>query len=77
MTQAELDGYLQDAIHALADEIAKGNGWSAEQSLAASLRSFHALLPNRSVDSPNQFLWTIAADTQKVGNHLVRYARKQ
>ena len=67
MTQPELDEYLPHAIQALADELAKGNGWNTDQSLAAALRSFDVLLPNRAVDSPNQLLWTIVADSQRVG----------
>jgi len=67
MTQPELDEYLQTAIQTLADDLMHANGWSAERSMASSLQSFNALLPDRLVDSPNQFLRTIVADGKKVG----------
>ena len=67
MNQAELDEYLQTAIRALADELMRSNGWSAEQSMKASRQSFHSLLPGSLVDTPNQFLRTIHADGKSVG----------
>lgn len=67
MTQEELDKYLETSIQALAAELMRANGWTSPQSLAASLKSFNALLPDRIVDSPNQFLRTICANGQKVG----------
>lgn len=67
MTQPELDEYLQTAIQTLADELRQANGWPFERSMASSAQSFNALLPNRLVDSPNQFLRTIVADGTRVG----------
>lgn len=67
MTQTELDEYLGKAIQSLADELMKANDWPPEQSLEASLQSFHTLLPDRLVESPNQFLRTISAGETKVG----------
>jgi ribosomal protein S18 acetylase RimI-like enzyme len=68
MTDAELAKYLETSIQSLADELARANNWSPKQSMLASLQSFNALLPNRVVDSPNQFLWTIFANGKTVGN---------
>ena len=67
MTQAELELYLGTAVQRLADELMRANQWSRERSMTASLQSFDALLPNRVVDSPNQFLWTICADGANIG----------
>ena len=68
ITQGELAEYLETSIPSLADELMRANSWSPEQSMTASLQSFNALLPNRVVDSPDQFLWTIFADGRKVGS---------
>jgi len=67
VSQVELAEYLETSIQALANELMRANGWSPEQSMAASLQSFNMLLPDRIVDSPNQFLRTIVADGKKVG----------
>ena len=67
MTQQELEAYLENAVQTLADELERANGWSSERSRAASLESFNAILRDRVVDSPNQFLRTIVADGEKVG----------
>ena len=49
MSQSELDEYLQQAIQTLADELMKVNGWSAEQSLKASVQSFEEPRSDRTV----------------------------
>ncbi len=67
MSQSELDEYLRQAIQTLADELMKANGWSAEQSLKASVQSFDVALPNRLVDSSNQCLRTILVGDERVG----------
>jgi ribosomal protein S18 acetylase RimI-like enzyme len=68
MTDAELAEYLETSIQSLADELERANSWSPKQSMAASLQSFNALLPDRVVESPNQFLWTIFANGKTVGS---------
>ena len=67
MTQAEYENYYLNAVQNLADETAKANGVSPDETLCSAKRCFETLLPEGNLNVPDQYLYNILADEQKVG----------
>lgn len=67
MTQSEYDGYYPTALRHLAEEMAKGRGVTSDKMMEAAKKSFETLLPAGNINVPDQYLYNILADEQKIG----------
>ncbi len=67
MTQKEYDDYYPKALQHLADEMAKARGASSEEMLEPARKSFKTLLPGGNIETPDQYLYNIIAEDEKIG----------
>lgn len=67
ITQAEYADYYPNAVQNLADETAKANCVSPDETLSSAKRCFETLLPEDNLNVPDQYLYKILVDERKVG----------
>ena len=66
-SQAELDLYCIKAIRQYAEAVGKAKDMNAEEALKFSELSFDKILPTRSVDTPDQYLFKIMDGDMRIG----------
>lgn len=67
MTQSEYDDYYPTSVRHLAGEMAKARGVTSDEMMDAAKKSFETLLPAGNINVPDQYLYDILADEQKIG----------
>lgn len=79
MTQADYDAFFPGALTHLANEMSRARDLSEDDALCAARKSFDSLFPNGAVDSPDQFIYNVYLEDEKVGfvHFGVRHDRKK
>ncbi len=67
MTQSEYDDYYPTSVRHLAGEMAKARGVTSDEMMDAAKKSFETLLPAGNINVPDQYLYNILTDEQKIG----------
>ncbi len=67
MTPAEYENYYPNAVQNLANETAKANRVSPDETLCSARRCFETLLPEGNLNVPDQYLHNILLDERKIG----------
>ncbi len=67
MTQAEYENYYPNDVQNLANETAKANRVSPDETLCSARRCFETLLPEGNLNVPDPYLYNILLDKRKIG----------
>lgn len=67
ISQSEYDDYYPPSLRHLAEEMAKARGVTSDEMMEAAKKSFETLLPAGNINVPDQYLYNILADEQKIG----------